>query len=111
MMTSGFRSAMLPLALALFASVAASAMRNRPRRTPSTSNAKIRPLLKTYCNDCHSAEKQKGDLDLEPFQTLNEVRRHPKIWQSVAEQLADSEMPPKKEKQLAPERKVSSPLG
>lgn len=67
--------------------------------------SEIRPVLKQYCLECHSTQKQKGDLDLEPFTSLEAVRRHPKIWQSVAEQLADNEMPPKKEPQLSPAEK------
>ena len=59
----------------------------------------IRPLLKQYCLGCHSQEKHKGDLDLERFDSLAEVKKHPKIWQRVAEQLADNEMPPKEKPQ------------
>ncbi|HZJ15857.1 MAG TPA: DUF1587 domain-containing protein, partial [Chthoniobacteraceae bacterium] len=63
----------------------------------------VRPILKEFCLDCHSTEKQKGDLDLEVFTSLAEVRRHPKIWQSVSEQLTNKEMPPKKKPQPSPE--------
>src|SRR5688572_1799867 len=55
----------------------------------------IRPLLKENCLQCHSTEKQKGELDLERFSSLNEVKKHPKIWQSVVEQISLGEMPPK----------------
>src|SRR5580765_3806155 len=55
----------------------------------------IRPLLKEYCLGCHSTEKHKGDLDLERFSSLDEVKKHPKVWQSVVEQLSNNEMPPK----------------
>lgn len=65
----------------------------------------IQPLLKEYCLTCHSTEKLKGDLDLELFSTLDAVKRHPKIWQNVVEQLATDEMPPKKEVQPSPEEK------
>ena len=65
----------------------------------------IRPLLKEYCVTCHSSEEQKGELDLEPFSTLEAVKKHPKVWQSVAEQLANNEMPPKKKPQPTPEEK------
>ena len=58
---------------------------------------KIQPILKEHCVKCHSTEKQKGDLDLEVFTRLDEIKRHPKVWQLVAEQLANKEMPPKKE--------------
>ncbi len=60
----------------------------------------IRPLLKEYCLGCHSAGKHKGDLDMERFTTLNEVKKHPKIWQAVAEQISLGEMPPKEKPQL-----------
>jgi len=50
--------------------------------------------LTEYCLRCHSTEKHKGDLDLERFNSLAEVKRHPKVWQAVVEQLANDEMPP-----------------
>lgn len=55
----------------------------------------IRPIIAEYCNKCHSTEKQKGDLDLEQFTSLAEVKKHPKIWDDVLEQLGNKEMPPK----------------
>src|SRR5438034_10406896 len=61
----------------------------------------IRPLLKEDCLGCHSAEKHKGDLDLERFTSMIEVRKHPKVWQAVVEQLALGEMPPKEKPQPA----------
>src|SRR5207253_10638762 len=44
-------------------------------------------------------------LDLERFASLNEVKRHPKIWQRVVEQLADNEMSPKDKPQPTPAEK------
>lgn len=72
--------------------------------TPETADfsREIRPLLAQYCLDCHSTEKQKGDLDLEQFKTLSEIHRHPKIWQGVVEQLDNGEMPPKDKSQPTP---------
>ena len=37
----------------------------------------VRPLLTRFCVECHSTEQQEGDLDLEQFATLAEVRRGP----------------------------------
>lgn len=65
----------------------------------------IRPLLREYCLKCHSTEKHKGDLDLEQFSSLDTVKRHSKIWQRVAEQLANNEMPPKEKPQPTPAEK------
>src|SRR6266498_5510270 len=61
----------------------------------------IRPLLKEFCLGCHSTEKHKGDLDLERFTSLGEVRKHPKVWQAVVEQISLGEMPPKEKPQPA----------
>jgi Protein of unknown function (DUF1592)/Protein of unknown function (DUF1588)/Protein of unknown function (DUF1587)/Protein of unknown function (DUF1585)/Protein of unknown function (DUF1595)/Planctomycete cytochrome C len=66
---------------------------------------RIRPLLKEYCLGCHSTEKHKGDLDLEQFTSLNEVVKHPKVWQGVVEQLGLGEMPPKEKPQPTPEQR------
>ncbi|MBK7998651.1 MAG: hypothetical protein IPK15_08030 [Verrucomicrobia bacterium] len=43
----------------------------------------MQPILKQYCLDCHSTEKQKGELDLERFKTVAEVMKHAKVWQGV----------------------------
>jgi len=66
----------------------------------------ILPLLKERCNSCHSAEKQKGDLDLERFGTVADIKREPMIWEGVLEQIHMGEMPPKKEPQLSAEQKA-----
>jgi hypothetical protein len=62
---------------------------------------KVLPILKDSCLNCHSTKKQKGDVDLERFTSLAEVKRDPKVWEAVAEQVASGEMPPKKEKLLS----------
>ena len=67
----------------------------------------IRTILADRCTACHSTKKQKGDLDLERFTSLAEVKRDPLVWQGVQEQLANNEMPPKKEPQLSAEQKAT----
>ncbi len=56
--------------------------------------AQILPLLQDFCLDCHAADIQDGDLDLERFASLADVRSDPAAWQKVAEFLANGEMPP-----------------
>src|SRR5262245_8503737 len=64
------------------------------------------PLLKTFCLDCHSTENQEGELDLERFAALDDVRRSASTWVKVAEMLDNGEMPPKDAEQpSAAERK------
>ncbi|GEP45102.1 hypothetical protein BGE01nite_43930 [Brevifollis gellanilyticus] len=65
----------------------------------------VQPLLKEYCNTCHSTQKQKGDLDLERFTSMKQVKADPAVWEHTLEQLANNEMPPKGKPQLSPEQK------
>jgi hypothetical protein len=62
---------------------------------------KTRPLMKQFCLDCHSTSEPEGELDLERFATLGEVRRGTKAWLKVAEMLDNGEMPPKDAEQPA----------
>jgi opacity protein-like surface antigen len=63
--------------------------------SPAYFDKTVRPILAEYCLKCHSREKHKGDLDLERFASMGDVTRASKVWQTVAEQLANGEMPPK----------------
>ena len=62
-------------------------------------NEHIKPLIKSYCLDCHSTKKEEGELDMERISTLAEVRKNPKTWQKVREMMGNGEMPPEKKKQ------------
>lgn len=61
----------------------------------------ILPLLETYCITCHSTDEQAGELDLQRFQTLADVRQHPLVGQQMLDQLTLDEMPPKDSPQLS----------
>ena len=72
----------------------------------------IRPLMTQFCLNCHSTAKQKGDLDLERFSRLEDVRRETKVWLKVAEMLDNGEMPPEESKQpSAAQRKTAARMG
>ena len=66
--------------------------------------------FKEFCLGCHSAEKHKGDLDLEQFRTLEDIRKQPKVWQAVVEQMELGEMPPKDKPQPSAGRVMGSEL-
>ena len=67
----------------------------------------VRPVLKEFCLKCHSGDEPQGDLDLQHFQTLREVRRGTGTWIQIVELLANGEMPPEDAPQPAPlQRKV-----
>ena len=65
----------------------------------------IRPVMQQFCLGCHSTALRTGELDLERFATLAEVRRGTKAWLKVAEMLDKGEMPPKSARQPAPEQR------
>jgi hypothetical protein len=72
-----------------------------------TFHDSIAPLLKSRCVTCHSTKEMQGELDLERFKTLDDVKRHPNVWLKVREQITLGEMPPKEKPQLAATEKES----
>ncbi len=54
----------------------------------------IRPLLVTYCLDCHGKEKTEAELNLTTFATAANVSKGHQVWQIVLERLEAGEMPP-----------------
>lgn len=59
----------------------------------------VRPLLVTYCVECHKPGKAKGDLDLSRFASADQAARSPEVWEDVLQRMAAKEMPPEKSKQ------------
>ena len=53
-------------------------------------------VVQRYCLECHSSEKQKGDIDLEVMLTPGQFARFFKEWELVVEQLDAGDMPPAK---------------
>ena len=51
--------------------------------------------LKKYCLSCHSSADPQGELDLERFHSVTDIRGDVVPWQRVVEMLDDGEMPPK----------------
>lgn len=51
--------------------------------------------LKKYCLGCHSAAEKQGELDLEQFHSVADMRRDVIPWLRVVEMMDDGEMPPK----------------
>jgi len=67
--------------------------------------SEIRPILGESCLKCHSTDEQKGTLDLEQFERIDDVRRFTRTWLKVAEMLDNGEMPPKDAPQPRAERR------
>ncbi len=76
--------------------------------TPADSTSKealyfknnIRPILETYCFECHGEEKQKGDMRLDTLHWNMINGLDAERWHSALNVINLGEMPPKKKKQL-----------
>ena len=63
--------------------------------------------LRTHCLGCHSTAEKQGELDLEQFHSVADMRRNVIPWQRVVEMMNDGEMPPKDEPQPSGEEKFA----
>jgi len=59
----------------------------------------VRPLLKRLCLECHATAVREGELDLERFATIRDLRADEGVWLKVIEMLDIGEMPPEDSKQ------------
>lgn len=84
----------LILAILTGASVMAQEKKKEKRDPAEVFQKEIQPILKKHCYDCHGSEKQKGDLNLQGFETLESIHDAPEIWQTVQERVYAFEMPP-----------------
>jgi hypothetical protein len=95
-------------ALLAFVCLAVPARAGEPAQPSGKAGSDVTqllPLLGQYCLGCHSTAKHKGDLDLERFGTLAQIRRDVKPWQAMVEMVEAGEMPPKNKPQPTPEER------
>lgn len=59
----------------------------------------LKPLLATYCFECHNDKKQKGELNLATITDGAAARDANKIWRGVFDRVRIREMPPEKSPQ------------
>jgi hypothetical protein len=92
----------LTLALSLALGLSATAAEKK-----AVFPAKNMEFLNRYCMDCHDADTEKGDVNLEglPFHitTIEQAER----WQKVLASLNSGEMPPEKKKQPTNDEKAN----
>jgi hypothetical protein len=54
---------------------------NRETRPPGQRTSTTRSVRSfEYCLMCHSTEKQEGELDLQRFTSVEQVKQHPDVW-------------------------------
>ena len=54
----------------------------------------VRPLLETYCFECHANGKKKGGVALDSFSSADSASKDPKTWQAVLDNVKSGDMPP-----------------
>ncbi len=59
----------------------------------------LQPVLREFCWECHSAEASEGDLDLQRFTSVEQVRKDVQSWRAMIVQLETGEMPPRDQPQ------------
>ncbi len=96
-----FRTAVLILSAswAAIAALAAPSAGAVERDLERRFDGVVRPFLGRYCLECHDKEKPKGDFDLSPYLSVEDVVRDAARWESVLDKLQTGDMPPKKAKQ------------
>ena len=62
-------------------------------------------FLDNYCMDCHDADTEKGEVNLEDLPFDIETIEHAERWQDVLAAINSGEMPPEKKKQPKPAEK------
>ena len=92
------RQMFFPIALVLLSSV--------PMWAADEYSESIQPLLKRYCLSCHSAAQKIGELDLERFADIEQVRQDLQAWSRVIEMLEVEDMPPQTSPQPSPQQRL-----
>ncbi len=54
----------------------------------------VRPLLETHCGDCHWGDNSDADLNLEKYETLDQLLSGRKKWKKILIRVSAKEMPP-----------------
>ena len=82
---------------ALIALAAASSFADQPEKLRAVQRAftqTIRPMIQQHCGDCHWGDNADADLNLEPFESLDQLLHGRSKWKKVLLRVAAKEMPP-----------------
>ncbi len=73
----------------------------------STFSARVQPLLKTYCTECHAGAKPKAGIHLSGPRTTDQLAAERDHWFRALDALEAGTMPPKDEKQPTPAERAA----
>lgn len=72
-----------------------------------TFSARVQPLLKTYCTECHAGAKPKAGIQLSGPRTADQLAAERDHWFRALDALEAGTMPPKDEKQPTPAERAA----
>ena len=81
------------------------------RKVQREFNDKIRPMLETHCGDCHWGDNADADLNLEQYETIDQLLSGRKKWKKVLTRVAAKEMPPPEDYDPIPDDDHAKLLG
>ena len=61
----------------------------------------ILPLMETYCHDCHADGMKKGELAIDHYDSISDMRQHREVWKRIRDHIRHRLMPPLDEDQPA----------
>lgn len=74
--------------------VTADELEAKVARWKKDYEARVLPIIRERCQQCHSAEKSEGELDLSKFATGDQAYEATDAWERVARRIRLNEMPP-----------------
>lgn len=89
------KSAVIALSFAACSLLAATELRAfEPVKEKIPATADVQAIFKSYCLDCHSGEKAKGDLRIDKLSAEFADEATRKQWQKILKRVQAGEMPP-----------------
>ena len=80
------------LAICLFCMSAHA--QNEAKLLQAEFDTKVKPILQSHCLDCHAGLEASAGLNLDSYQTLEQVLDADRKWMSISKQIAAGTMPP-----------------
>ncbi|MFO0132847.1 MAG: DUF1592 domain-containing protein [Planctomyces sp.] len=74
--------------------VTADELEAKVARWKKEYEARVLPIIRERCQQCHNAEKSEGELDLSKFATGDQAYEAADAWERVARRIRLNEMPP-----------------
>ena len=75
-------------------------------RTPLSWDQSIRGLVEQHCNQCHNAEKTRGNVNLAQDDDIQKILEHRDAWENALAMVESKEMPPSKSRQPSDEQRA-----